>query len=125
LLFVYRGIGGDALNRFNLGDARSRRKDRRPALTKGLVRRVGEELGYNGGRHRRHRPQGPIDTRLCPVIAKILAQRYREPHTTLLRTLVRPALRPRSPFAGFRVLSDEATIRKKARRGARAKKPSD
>jgi len=90
--------------------------DERPKLSVELVERVGQALGYVSalGMRRvkgRARPAHEnIDKRLLPLVAKILAQKYRKPAATLLRTVVRPALLD-DAFTGFAFESAERFVR--------------
>lgn len=90
--------------------------DERPKLSAALVERVGQALGYVSalGLRRvkgRARPaQEDIEKRLLPLVAKILAQKYRKPAATLLRTVVRPTLLNHA-FTGFGFESAERSIR--------------
>ena len=62
-----------------------------------------------------------IDLRLLPLVAKILAQKYRKPFATLLRTVVRPALLGHA-FTGFRIDSAERILRPSQSTDRRAKR---
>lgn len=87
----------------------------RPCLSVELVGRVGERLGYISRQGVRVRPRGrrcrtgPVDRRLLPLVASILAQAYREPAAKLLRTVVEPALL-RNEFDGFMIDSTEHQV---------------
>lgn len=94
-----------------------------------LVRRVGLALGYlrDSGERLCKEPkrpdEGEIDRRLLGLVAKILAQMHGRPASTLLRTVVRPALL-RDDFAGgFIIESSERAVRSTSK-GIRGSKHS-
>src|SRR5262245_11150084 len=104
---ILRVLDNDALTRFDGAHA--------PRLTRPLVQQVGKTLGYIDAKRPLRRPKGPktvnwfVDTRLEPLIADMLAERYHENSKSLLRTLVRPSMR--GAFSGLLAESDEARVR--------------
>jgi hypothetical protein len=93
-----------------------------------LIQQVRDELGYHedntqvidlsGARERdtalgQPRPAGRYDTRLAPLIARKLAQRYRIRASSLLSSLVSPVLN--GEFTGGLVEAEERTVRNKCR----------
>jgi hypothetical protein len=93
-----------------------------------LIQQVRDELGYHadntqviaasGAREPdtslgQPRPAGRYDTRLGPLIARKLAQRYRTRASILLRFLVSPVLN--GAFTGGLVEAEERTVRNKCR----------